>query len=151
MKLTKATLASLVVLAASATSAFAQQPTNLSAVVGTWVNVDPATRGIVKVVVTNVGGQLHIHTYGKCTPTPCDHGDIAANAFSPSVSDAKATGFSGQYDFGFKTTEVTGLRAGALLALETRNKFAGGDSRYDYVGREMFRRKLILLPPVILK
>jgi hypothetical protein len=102
------------------------------------------------VVVTQVGGQLRIHTYGKCTPTPCDHGEIAADAYSLGVSSAVAKGFSGQYDFGFKTTLVTGLRSGVLLALETRNKFAGGDNRFDYASRELFKKRRIILPEPIL-
>ena len=150
MKTTKALIASLFLLATAGT-AYAQQPTNYSNVVGTWVNVNAATRGITKVVVTQSGGQLYIHTYGACTPTPCDHGTIAADAFSLSVSDAVTKGFSGEYHHGFKDTLVTGLRSGSLLALESRNKFAAGDNRYDYVGRELFRRKLILLPPVLTK
>jgi hypothetical protein len=36
----------------------------LGSLVGTWVNVNTATRDIVKIVLTNDGGSLRVHAYG---------------------------------------------------------------------------------------
>ncbi len=43
----------------------------------TWLNDDPATNGITKIIITNTGQTLHIHPYGKCTPTDCDWGTLS--------------------------------------------------------------------------
>lgn len=122
----------------------AQPPTSVANLTGTWVNVNPSTGGIVKIVITNTGG-FKIHTYGACSPTPCDHGTIAASPFSKSVSSAVAHGLRGQYNFGFSTVLVTAQRTyqydgGNFLEIETRTQFAAGDTRYDYTRTELFRK-----------
>jgi hypothetical protein len=48
----------------------------LGSLVGTWVNVNAATRDIVKIVLTNSGGSLGVHAFGACSPTPCDWGQV---------------------------------------------------------------------------
>lgn len=131
---------------ASAAPSMAEPPVNRSALVGTWVNVNSATRGIVKVVITNDIFGFRVHTYGACSPTPCDHGAVAASPFSKSVSSTVASGLSATYNFGFKTTQITAKRTseydgGTFLELESRNKFAPGDTRFDYMATELFRKQ----------
>ncbi len=46
---------------------------------GTWNNVNPATTGIVKLVITSKGNPVHVHWYNACTPTPCDMGTASAS------------------------------------------------------------------------
>jgi hypothetical protein len=135
----------LFLFAALSQSAFALQPSNTTNLVGTWTNVNPATGGIVKVVVTNNILGFRINTFGACSPTPCNHGSILASRFSKSVSSTVAQGLSGQYDFGFSTMLVTAQRVydldgGTFLEVETRTKFAAGDTRNDYTRTELFRK-----------
>jgi hypothetical protein len=125
--------------------AVATQPANVTGVVGTWVNVNPSTGGIVKISITNDAAGFRIHTYGACSPTPCDHGAIPASRFSKSVSSTVAHGVSGQYNFGFSTMLVTAQRVldidgGTFLEVETRTRFAPGDTRQDYTRTELFRK-----------
>jgi len=40
---------------------------------GTWLNDDPNTIDILKLVISNVGQTLTVHGYGACDPT-CDWG-----------------------------------------------------------------------------
>lgn len=136
----------LILFAALSPSAFALQPSNTTNLVGTWVNVNPATGGIVKIVITNnrLTG-FNINTFGSCSPTPCDHGVISASRFSKSISSTVAHGLSGQYNFGFSTMQVTAQRVynldgGNFLEVETRTKFAAGDTRNDYIRTELFRK-----------
>lgn len=126
-------------------SALAQPPASVANLTGTWVNVNPATGGIVKLVVTSDATGFKIHTYGACSPTPCDHGAVPAASFSKTVSSGVAYGLSGQYNFGFSTMLVTAQRiytydGGNFLEIETRTKFASGDTRYDYTRTELFRK-----------
>lgn len=126
-------------------SAFAVQPSNVTNLVGTWINANPKANGTVKVVITNLLGGFQIHTYGSCTPTPCDHGIISASRFSKTVSSAVAHGLSAQYNFGFATAQVTAQRVydvdGPFLELETRTRFAAGDLRNDYMRTELFYKQ----------
>ena len=131
---------------ATAAPTMAEPPVNRSSLVGTWVNVNSATGGIVKIVITNDIFGFRVHTYGACSPTPCDHGFAAASPFSKSVGSTVATGLSATYNFGFKTTLITAKRTaeydgGTFLELESRNKFAPGDTRFDYIQSELFRRQ----------
>lgn len=126
-------------------AAQATPPTGLTNLVGTWNNVNPTTGGIVKVEITNDPTGFKVHTYGACSPTPCDHGAIAASPFSKTIASSIAQGLSAQYNFGFSTMLVTAQRVynidgGTFLELETRTKFAPGDTRYDYTRTEIFRR-----------
>jgi hypothetical protein len=44
---------------------------------GTWVNDDPNTRNIAKVIVLNdYTSGLQAHAFGACTPSPCDWGVV---------------------------------------------------------------------------
>ena len=126
-------------------TALAVQPTGVTNLVGTWVNVNPTTRNIVRIVITSDALGFRIHTYGACTPTPCDHGAIPASRFSKGTTSTAAYGFTGTYNFGFSTMLVTGLRdyqldGGNFLRLETRTRFAAGDTRIDYMATELFRK-----------
>lgn len=49
--------------------------TGASQYAGTWINDDPATGGVTKIIITHLGGQnLGVHPYGKCHPFDCDWG-----------------------------------------------------------------------------
>lgn len=49
--------------------------TGASQYAGTWINDDPATNGVTKIIITHLGGQnLGVHPYGKCHPFDCDWG-----------------------------------------------------------------------------
>lgn len=41
---------------------------------GDWINDDPNTRGITRLVISNAGQMLTVHGYGACEPTDCDWG-----------------------------------------------------------------------------
>lgn len=66
---------------------------------GSWVNIDPNTRGITRIEVnfscndqvlcgvdsngnvtcTNPGAPFHVHLWGKCHPSDCDWGTVDGN------------------------------------------------------------------------
>ena len=108
--------------------------------IGTWVNVNTATPGIVKIVVGWSGGHLTIHTYGACSPTPCDWGSVNGLAYGDTVSSKIANAFSAIYAFAFKDTILTGVLQGILLEVNSFNHFKDGSGRSDYHMREYFRR-----------
>jgi hypothetical protein len=54
--------------------------------VGEWKNVDPNARGISKIQISSVGGQLKVHVFGNCRPQECDWGEVAAQELVPDFS-----------------------------------------------------------------
>lgn len=107
---------------------------------GTWANLDPNTRGLVKVVLSWKAGSLHSHLYGACTPTPCDWGDVPAIMYGANVSAPIANAFSAVYAQGFKDSVVIGLLESRYLTVRTFNHFKDGSGRSNYDTLEHFKR-----------
>ncbi len=104
--------------------------------VGTWLNSDKATRGLVKLVISVSGSAISVHGFGACVPTPCDWGTVTGTAFAENVASSTAVAFTASFKFGFKETLVTGrLELGALV-VETFDHFTDGSGRSDYFSRD---------------
>jgi len=106
--------------------------------VGTWTNCDKHTRNLVRIVIRSVGGKLHVHAFGACTPTPCDWGEVVGLDYASSVAGGPAVAFSALYPAGFKDTILTGHLDGASLIVEDFNTFKDGSGRSNYFTREHF-------------
>ena len=39
---------------------------------GEWINIDPNTKSITKIIIKGLNGGLMAHTFGKCSPGDCD-------------------------------------------------------------------------------
>ncbi len=111
-------------------------PVNL---LGTWVNVDANTTGLVRVVLGWAAG-LMVHPYGACHPNPCDWGSVRGMPYGNSVSSSYAVAFSAVFQPSFKTTILTGYIQAGMLVVETFSHFTDGSGRFDYYSRETFRR-----------
>ena len=122
-------------------SAHAIPPTNVSGLVGTWVNTNSATRSIVKVIITNTASGLTFQSFGACSPTPCVHTVVAAQSFSASVSSDTAIALTAFRNSGFKSSRYAAQRVGALLRLDSFETFASGDTRKDYATSETFTKQ----------
>jgi hypothetical protein len=146
MKTSKLLLCASVVASGLFTApSFAATPSSTSGLTGTWHNVNPSSRGIIKVVVTKVGAQLRFKSYGACSPTPCIHTTVMAHPHSSSVSSNFARGFTAYRNSGFKTTRFDAIRdygqtSGSFLRLNSFSKFAPGDNRKNYLSSELFRK-----------
>jgi outer membrane protein assembly factor BamB len=106
-----------------------------TALLGTWVNCDAATAGLVKLIIAASGAGVQVHAFGACTPTPCDWGTVPGIAYAADVSSGTAVAFSAQYQFAFKKTIVVGhVDAGSLL-VETFDHFTDGSGRSSYYSR----------------
>jgi hypothetical protein len=99
---------------------------------GTWNNVNTATRDVVKVVITAAGSGIKVDAYGACSPTPCNWGNVAGLAYAASVSSSPAVAFSAQYKFSFSQVILTGHLQGKNLIIETFTHFTDGSGRDDY-------------------
>lgn len=99
---------------------------------GTWVNVDHATRDLVRVVIAQQRNEITVHAFGACSPNPCDWGQVDGMVYSDSVALAPAVAFTALYKFGFSEVTLAGhLYAGALF-VECFTHFTDDSGRADY-------------------
>ncbi len=99
---------------------------------GTWVNCDHQTRGVIRLMITAAGSEVMIHAFGACTPNPCDWGAVTGMIYADNVTAAPAVAFTAVYTFTFKqTTLVAHLLNGALI-VETFDHFTDKSGRADY-------------------
>ena len=49
---------------------------------GSWINDNADTGGMTEVVVRHEGSRILVHAWGRCTPTDCDWGEIAADTYN---------------------------------------------------------------------
>ncbi|HTX75009.1 MAG TPA: hypothetical protein VMD29_02300 [Terracidiphilus sp.] len=104
----------------------------LTPLLGTWVNCDHTTRGLVRLMIAASGKEITVHGFGACSPTPCDWGVVNGMVYAPNVTATAAIAFNAVYNFGFKQTTIVGhLMYGALL-VETFDHFTDSSGRADY-------------------
>jgi hypothetical protein len=109
---------------------------------GTWVNVNPATRGTIKVVITaGSGGKVNVHLFGACSPTPCDNGTTSSLDYSTSQSSSKAAAFAFSKRDSFATEMVTGIIKRGRLVVTDFTHFTDGSGRYDYEETDTLARQ----------
>ena len=121
------------------TGAVKGQPAiRLSPLVGSWINFDRNTRGIIRIVLASNDENLRVHAFGACSPEPCDWGTVPATAFAESVSAVDAVGFRTFYDFGFLGTMLAAYLNKRLLVVDAYNQFKDGSGRSPYFLRDHF-------------
>jgi hypothetical protein len=114
---------------------------------GDWKNVNPNTRSIVRILITDVGGTIEIHPWGACSPTPCDLGTVKATAYSPDVGAPLPT--NAQYlqaefktSFSVRTIIIGPAPApgGNLFAVVLTQFADNGDRRSAYASADTFKK-----------
>lgn len=99
---------------------------------GTWINCDHHTRGLIRVMITAAGNQVMIHAFGACTPTPCDWGAVNGLIYAENVTATPAVAFTAVYTFAFKQTTIVGHLLNGALIIETFDHFTDRSGRADY-------------------
>jgi hypothetical protein len=112
--------------------------------VGEWVNVDPKTRGITRLLVQRSGPALTIHTWGRCHPSDCDGGAATANPLGENVShsaDQPIVSLSATFLRSFEEERLTLrlLEPNKLTATSDRH-FTDKSGRADYEITATFSR-----------
>jgi hypothetical protein len=101
-------------------------------ILGTWVNCDHQTRGLIRIMITAAGNEINLHAFGACSPTPCDWGQVNGLVYADNVTATPAVAFTAVYTFAFKQTTLVGhLRNGALM-VESFDHFTDKSGRADY-------------------
>lgn len=113
---------------------------NAEPLLGTWVNCDHETRGLVRVMINPSGKQINLHVFGACQPTPCDWGIVQAKVYAVNVVTQPAVAFAATYTFGFKETVIVGRLMNGALLVETFDHFTDGSGRADYYSLEILAK-----------
>lgn len=100
--------------------------------VGTWVNVDHQTRGMVRLMIAANGNAITLHGFGACSPTPCDWGTAPGIVYATNVTATPAMAFTAVYNFGFKQTTLVGHLLDGALMVESFDHFTDKSGRSDY-------------------
>ena len=109
-----------------------------SSLVGTWINSNPDTSGVARMVVTQSGGRLSIRVYAIGPDGLIDWGPADIEVFTATPSSRVAAGFTCLYDFGFAETELQAMILKGLVVLAQFHRFKDGSKRTDYFVREYF-------------
>jgi hypothetical protein len=113
-------------------------PIDIRALPGTWINSNPDSNGIARIVISESLGKLSLQTYAIGPDRLIDWGTAAVNVFASSPSSRVAAGFTCVYDFGFVETRLQGMIMKGLLVLAQLHTFKDESRRADYFVREYF-------------
>jgi len=113
-------------------------PIDTRALPGTWINSNPDTNGIARIVMSESAGNLTLQTYAVGPDRLIDWGTVAVNVFASTPSSRVAAGFTCAYDFGFVETQLQGMIMKGLLVLAQLHRFKDESGRADYFVREYF-------------
>jgi hypothetical protein len=108
------------------------------------VNTNHATRDIVDLVVGASDRGISVDGFGACSPTACEWGRIAANAFGPGVSAKTGTAFAAQWNFSFARTVLLATystpKKVPTLTVQEYTTFTDGSHRANYTSTETFTK-----------
>jgi len=106
--------------------------------IGTWINSNPETTGITRLVVTKSDGNLSVQTYALGPNGLIDWGTTPVTLFGGTASSRVAAGFSCVYDFSFAETRLQGMIMKGLLVLAQFHAFKDDSNRAPYFVREYY-------------
>jgi hypothetical protein len=109
-----------------------------SGLLGTWINSNPDTSGIVKMVMSASAGILSLRTYAIGPDGLIDWGSKEVDVFASAPSGRAGAGFTCRYDFGFAESLLQGMIMKGLLVLAQLHRFKDDSKRADYFVREYY-------------
>jgi len=113
-------------------------PLDLSAFPGLWINSNPDSNGIARLVMSESNGALTVQGFGLGLDGLIDWGPVEATVFTAGPSSRVASGFTCEWDFGFSETRLQGMLAKGLLVLAEFHSFKDSSTRADHFVREYF-------------
>ena len=106
---------------------------------GMWANVDPETRGVTRLVITEEDGRLFVRAYGACFPTDCDWGTVSASLRTDMKTSEKVACAS--WGHTFKDSHVIVRRVREGLEVTHVGIYKDSSNRAHDVSREVFKRE----------
>lgn len=113
-------------------------PMDLSGLPGIWINSNPDTDGIARLVISEADGKVSLQVYAIGPDGLIDWGAADAAVFSGTPQSRVAAGFTCLYDFGFAETRLQAMILKGLIVLAQFHSFRDASRRVDYFVREYF-------------
>jgi hypothetical protein len=107
---------------------------------GEWVNIDPNTRGLTKLVVFNDGNSWRIQAWDRCHPQDCDWKAVDLLALSSAAFEKSFIYGFAEWEHGFATRYMTLSKDGEFLVVEMVTIYNGKDGRSNTKVSERLRR-----------
>jgi hypothetical protein len=111
---------------------------NLRAFPGIWVNSNPDTNSIARIVMVESSGKLTLQVSAVGPNGLIDWGTTNADIFASGPASRVGAGFTCVYDFGFAEARFQGMLMKGLLVLAQFHVFKDDSKRADYFLREYF-------------
>lgn len=109
-----------------------------SELIGTWINSNPHTSGIARLVMSKSNGTLAVRVYAVGPEGLIDWGTTDISVFASTPASRAGAGFTCLYDFGFAEARLQGMIMKGLLVLAQLQRFKDKSGRVDYFVREYF-------------
>jgi hypothetical protein len=109
---------------------------------GVWINSNPDTSGIARMVMSESEGKLLLQVFAIGPNGLIDWGSTPVSVFAGSPTSSAGAGFTCKFDFGFAETELQGMIMKGLLVLAQFHRFKDTSQRADFFVREYFGRYL---------
>lgn len=119
-------------------AATAVVPVDVTGLPGVWLNSNPETNGIARIVMSEANGQLSLQVYAVGPEGLIDWGTASVNVFTSSSTSRVASGFTCFYDLGFAETQLQAMILKGLIVLAQIHRFKDESRRVDYFVREYF-------------
>ena len=111
---------------------------DLAALPGVWINSNPNTTGIARMVMSESNGQLSLQVFAVGPDGLIDWGSTNVKVFAGVPTSKVGAGFTCNFDFGFAETELQGMIMKGLLVLAQFHRFKDDSKRADFFVREYF-------------
>lgn len=110
---------------------------------GTWINVDPHTRDVVRI---SIAGR-QVHPFGSCRPADCDMGTSTGQSFASKVDVQDVSALLISRKTGYSSTIMTlAMEPDKRLRLAKFVHFTDNSHRADYATVDYFTRSHMLVP-----
>jgi hypothetical protein len=116
----------------------AVSPLDLSGLPGTWVNTNPDTNGIARMVIAETNGKVSLQVYAIGPEGLIDWGTADLTVFAATPKSRVGAGFTCRFDFGFAETQLQAMIMKGLIVLALVHHFKDQSGRVDYFVREYF-------------
>lgn len=113
-------------------------PMDTQALPGVWINSNPNTSGIARMVMSESEGKLSLQVFAVGPDGPIDWGSTGVNVFAGLPTSKVGAGFTCNFDFGFAETELQGMIMKGLLVLAQFHRFKDDSKRADFFVREYY-------------
>jgi hypothetical protein len=120
------------------TGAASSRSIDTSSLPGVWVNSNPDSNGIARMVLSESEGELLLHVYGIGPDGLIDWGKTPVTVFTAGPSSNAAAGFTCSYDFGFVETRLQAMILKGLIVLAELHRFKDDSNRANFFVREYF-------------